>query len=141
MQFSAAKKGRVRTMMTYSAEVTCLGKAIVAQAERMGNDLCVMVTGGEEPHFGSVSLGISRKSLTGSGETSATVSTMNMTGHKDDAVGNRFAERLAVAFECRAIVSCGIHYEGAEAKDLSVIRDSTEDLLNKLIQGIKAEQA
>lgn len=119
--------------MGVQAEVTCLGKPITARAERMGPDLNVMVTGGDEPHFGSVSLGIARQSLTGSGEISATVSTMNMTGHKDDAVGDRFAERLASAFNCRAIVACGIHYEGAGPGELTQIQNAADELLEKLV--------
>lgn len=119
--------------MSIKAEVICLGKPMIAKAERMGSDLNVMVMGGDEPHFGSVSLGIARKSLTGSGEVSATVSTMNMTGHKDDIVGNRFAERLASTFNCRAIVACGIHYDCAGPGELAEIQKAAEELLEKLV--------
>lgn len=125
--------------MTIETQVICLDKPITAKVERMGGDLCVVVTGGDEPHFGSVSLGISRKSLTGSGETSATVSTMNMTGHKDDAVGNAFAKALAVAFECRAIVACGIHYDEATDTELPVIEAAAEELLARLIDLLQVD--
>ncbi|MGL4668555.1 MAG: hypothetical protein ACRCWR_11590 [Saezia sp.] len=123
--------------MNMEVTTLCLGEPITAKAEWMGKDLCVMVTGGEEPHFGSVSLGISRKSLTGSGETSATVSTMNMTGHKDDVVGNHFAKEIATEFECRVVVACGIHFDGAGPIEIQAIEKAANELLESLKKALQ----
>ncbi len=125
--------------MGIQAEKSCLGGSITAKAERMGEDLCVIVTGGDGPHFGAVSLGIARKSLTGSGEVSATVSTMNMTGHKDDEVGNAFAKRLAATFNCRVVVACGIHFDGAGEAELAAVRHAADELLADLVAKLKLQ--
>ncbi|MDR1659680.1 MAG: hypothetical protein LBR94_04980 [Desulfovibrio sp.] len=118
-------------------ERECLGSKLSARAAFVGGDLWVLVSGGENPHIGSVSVGIPRKSLTGDGGDSATVSTFNVTGHKDDVVGNLFAARLASEFRCTVSVSCGIHYHALSRDALCHIMDEVEFLLADLVVSLR----
>jgi len=118
-------------------ERSCLGSKLTAKAAFAGNDLWVLVAGGEKPHIGSVSVGAPRKSLMGDNGNSATVSTFNVTGHKDDVVGNLFAERLASEFCCTVSVSCGIHYHALSRDALRHIMDEVEFLLAELVDSLK----
>ncbi|MCC8189846.1 MAG: proteasome assembly chaperone 4 family protein [Planctomycetes bacterium] len=102
-------------------EEPCLDSRLTVQARWAGPDLWILVTGGHRPHVGSVSFGIPRPSLSGDGTASATVSTLNATGHKDDEVGNRFARFLAARLGCRVSVSCGVHFDAASPADLEEI--------------------
>ena len=120
-----------------TCERECLGSKLTAKAAFAGNDLWVLVSGGETPHIGSVSIGIPRQSLTGDNGNSATVSTFNVTGHKDDAVGNLFAARLASEFCCAASVSCGIHYHALSGDALRQVMDEAELLLAELVASLK----
>lgn len=78
--------------------------------EKMGEDLCVTICGGDRPHIGSIAIADPRESLSGDGSISATVSTFNFTGHKDDVVANRIAFALSAKQNCRVVVLCGLHY-------------------------------
>lgn len=84
---------------------------ICAQADFMGHDLCVRISGGDQPHIGSISIAEPRESLDGSGRGAATVSTYNYVGHKDYFVSNCVAEALASELRRRVVVVCGIHYD------------------------------
>ena len=116
----------------------CCRASLSAEAGFAGSDLWVVVVGGDMPHIGSISVGIPRSSLADDGTASATVSTFNITGHKDDAVGNMFAARLAARFSCVASVSCGIHFDRATAEDLAEILDKSHVLLEKLEAELQA---
>ena len=113
-------------------EQPCGAFKISAQAHFAGKDLCVLILGGDKPHVGCVSLGIPRESLNKPGERSATVSTLNVTGHKDDTVGNLFAQYLATRLGCVVAVTCGIHVEQADAADINDLIRATQELLKKL---------
>lgn len=110
---------------------------LTVKAEFVGNDLWVLVSGGEAPHIGAISVGIPRKSLTGDGSDSATVSTFNVTGHKDDAVGDMFAARLSAAFYCRTSVTAGIHFDQVDSIKLAEVMADAKTLLDDLEQALR----
>lgn len=108
-------------------------KAVVTAC---GDDLAIAVTGGERPHIGSVSVAVPRPSLTGSGEISATVSTFNVTGHLDNAIGDKFAKTLAARFNCVCAVSCGVHIDGLDQDGIQSVLDLSNELLDKIVQAL-----
>ena len=120
------------TDKTIFVEQHSCGHVLSARAHFAGEDLCVLVTGGSKPHVGSVSLGIARKSLKNDGSNSATVSTLNVTGHKDDVLGNMFAERLAAILNKTVCVVCGVHFANATPEELEQILHDARVLLEKL---------
>lgn len=113
--------------------VPCLGYELRARVHFAGPDLWVLVTGGSEPHIGSVSVGVPRPSLQEGGPPSATVSTINHTAHKDDIVGNCFAATLSARFSCLVTVGCGIHFHKPKAEDLHRVLVDAGELLDKLV--------
>lgn len=116
------------------------GKGIVltAFALPVGLDLSVIITGGPEvspddgAHVGCVCLGIPRGSLRNDGTRSATVSTLNVTGHKDDEIGALFARRLAALTGGVCSVTCGIHVDNATETDVEFVVRLAEKLLREL---------
>lgn len=118
-------------------DVPCLGHSLEAVARFAGDDLWVLVTGGDSPHVGSVSVAVPRPSLSGDGTISATVSTYNVTGHKDGHVGELFARRLASEFNCIISATCGIHFEHAAPSDLQQILLDAEALLDILVAALR----
>lgn len=105
---------------------------IVAEVDRMGQDLCVRIWGGDWPHIGSVSIAEPRQSLDGSGRGAATVSTYNYVSHKDYFVSNPVAEELASKLSCRVVVVCGIHYDEPSREQL----EKTISLAEQIVQDI-----
>lgn len=114
------------------------GITLLLRAVRAGPDLAVMLTGGPEEapergaHIGCVCLGIPRPSLRGDGSRSATVSTLNVTGHKDDELGNLIALRLASLTGGVCAVTAGLHVDKADEAALESIRGLALELLGEL---------
>lgn len=113
-------------------EERCQESSLVAKAEWVGGDLWVLVSGGDAPHIGSVAVAVPRDSLSGDGTKSATVSTINITGHMDNHVGDKFAKRLASVFSCHVSVSCGIHFDNARPDDIEKVVTASNRLLEQL---------
>ncbi len=109
------------------------------RTERMGDDLCVTVCGGDRPHIGSVAVAEPRESLRGGGR-SATVSTINYPGHKDDAVANAVAHAAAARLGCRTVVLCGLHYDGADEALFTAVRDLTERMIEDVVRSEEREK-
>lgn len=103
------------------------------RAERMGDDLCIMISGGDAPHIGSVAIAEPRESLRRDGSRSATVSTFNFVGHKDDEIANAAAHAVAAQANCRTVVLCGLHYEKIDDEKIVAIRSLTEEIINDIL--------
>lgn len=97
--------------------------------EQMGNDLCITICGGDNPHIGCIAVAEPRTSLSGNGTMSATVSTFNFAGHKDDAVANTVAHKVASHLERRTVVLCGLHYDFVNQEVFSQIEKLCEQMI------------
>ncbi len=106
---------------------------------RAGDGLVVVVTGGDRPHVGSVSLAEPRESLRG-GEVSATVSTLNRMGHKDDAIGNLYADTLARRTGWPCVATCGVHVDGLGAEGIEQVLALAQDLLGDLLAALDGDK-
>lgn len=109
-----------------------LGHPITVTALPAGRDWSVTVLGGCAPHVGSVSLAEYEN-----GETK--LRTLLRDSHKDQVVGDRFAQKLAGQGRCTVCVSCGIHYENPDKADLEQIVACTDALLELLCVEIEKE--
>ncbi|MCF0120153.1 MAG: hypothetical protein HUJ65_00825 [Oscillospiraceae bacterium] len=124
-------------MMEENAVLCSAGEGkyrISSYAVRCGADLCVTVCGGEKHHVGAVSLGVYEPE-----RDSATVSTLTVYTHRDDAVSSRFAKKLSSALRCTVTVTAGIHVDDADADDLRVLNGNCDECLNLLIKALEEE--
>lgn len=110
-----------------------LGFPITVTALPAGDDWSVTVLGGCAPHVGSVSLAEYED-----GEVK--LRTLTRVSHRDQVVGDRFAEKLAGQEQCAVCVSCGIHYENPDRTDLERIVACADGLLERLCGEIRKER-
>lgn len=96
-----------------------------------GDDCLVSLQGGDAPHIGSVAMAISRMSLTGMGN-SATTSTLNRVGHKDDFLANPIAHEVAARLGCVVVCVAGVHVDSATPAQISAIQDSVPQIVEKV---------
>ena len=80
---------------------------VEATVVRAGEDLCIVLTGGDRPHIGTVTLSVPRPSLADATRTSATTSVLNLTGHKDGEAAQYLSERLAATLGATVVVTGG----------------------------------
>ena len=99
-----------------------------------GNDLLVCIEGGDSPHIGAVALGIPRPGLSNPTKTSASASVLCVTGHKEDELARSAALRLSSHYNCRVVITVGIHIDDAQPEDLAKLETAFQKLLNKIAE-------
>lgn len=97
-------------------------------AGRAGEDLLLCVQGGEQPHLGSVVQAVPRPSLSGDGSVSCTSSVLNLTGHKDEALCRRLAEKICCYFGKVTVCTGGFHVDGITGEQLQELQGALEKL-------------
>jgi hypothetical protein len=107
------------------------------KAFTIGEDLCVIVSGGDSPHIGAVTLSVPRPSLADSNNISATTSVLNLLGHKDDEAAKCVSHTLSSRLNKNVVVTCGIHVDNITASEIDIticlLKELTEMLLKKYI--------
>lgn len=101
------------------------GITIEIQETRIGDDIVLILAGGDKPHIGCVVQAVPRPSLTNDGSISVTSSVLNLTGHKDEFLCGKLAEKRCR--ETGRIVVCtgGVHIENI-----------TKEQIHKLLEEI-----
>ena len=119
VQHITAESGRIRITM----------KAIT-----VGEDLCVIICGGDSPHIGCVTLSVPRPSLQDSAVASATTSVLNVIGHKDDEAARYVSYVLSSKLNKNVVVTCGIHVDDITNEEIKITIEHLKNLTDRLIQ-------
>ena len=100
------------------------GICIEIKEEMIGEDIVLMLSGGEQPHIGCVIQAVPRPSLTGDGTISVTSSVLNLTGHKDEFLCRKLAEKRCR--ETGKVVVCtgGIHIDHITKKQIKELLEN-----------------
>ena len=92
----------------------------------MGEDLCVILTGGDKPHLGALTIGSSLVNL----------NTFTFQGHKENFVTEVIGDILKKEFSGKFVVCCGIHLDDISKNEIQHVlylcKDITVELCNKL---------
>lgn len=107
---------------------------ITLEAITVGEDLCVIIYGGDKPHIGCVTLSVPRPSLKDANVISATTSVLNLTGHKDGEAAHYVSQFLSAKLNKNVVVTCGIHVNNITNSEIKVTIELLKELTNKLIQ-------
>ncbi len=99
-----------------------------------GDDLLVLITGGESPHLGAVAMAAPRPSLADPARTSATTSVFCFMGHKEDELARQMAQTLASRLGCRVVVAAGLHWDGLDQAGLEAVGRNAALLLEMLLE-------
>lgn len=83
-----------------------------AEVVSCGEDLCVLISGGDRPHIGAAALAAVTESAHHPGKFAATPSVLSVPGHKEHQLALDAAERLSKALARTVVVTAGIHIEG-----------------------------
>ena len=106
-----------------------LGQAVQITGKKLGEDYLVTISGGHKPHIGSVSTALPCDRLDQVGQTT-TVSTYVYPGHKDDHIGNRFAQALSKSLGQKVVVVCGVHFDDVSSLEIEMILEGFDNLLS-----------
>lgn len=95
--------------------------ALTVEMTRLGDDYCILLSGGEKPHIGCTVLAVPRPSLSGSGEVSVTSSVLNVTGHKDEVICRILAEEAARRKNAAAVCTGGFHVDAITKEQIGEV--------------------
>jgi len=116
------------------------GRIIInMKAVIIGEDLCVIIYGGDTPHIGCVTLSVPRPSLADINIISSTTSVLNLIGHKDDEVAKYVSHTLSSSLNKHVVVMCGIHIDSITRDEIGTTIELLKELTDKLIQRLSQE--
>ena len=90
----------------------------------MGEDLCVMLSGGDREHIGAVALAAPGEELR----------SLPRPGHREDDLARDLASRLARELEVAVCVTCGIHVDRLRPEELPIILAMAQELTDRLLE-------
>ena len=97
---------------------------LTIEVERVGEDIFILIRGGDKPHLGSVVLAIPRKSLADEKISSCTSSVLNVTGHKDEFICRAVAESFCKKFRAVTVCTGGFHVDNITATQIQEVVDA-----------------
>jgi len=109
------------------------GQRLGASITGVGEDLVVVVGGGEQPHVGCVVLAQPQPAKTKSGAWSASCSVLTIPPHKEEPIARGIASRLAKAFGRVTVVTAGIHDDNLDAAGIACYLRLGDELAEKLV--------
>ncbi len=109
------------------------GLCVEAKAQYLGEDIIVSVGGGTQHHVGAVSLAVFEPE-----RDSATVSTVCVYSHRDDAVSSYFAKKISREMKCTVSVSAGIHIDNANEAQIAELSMLSRKCCDEILRLLKA---
>lgn len=117
---------RKRIQVPY-AECGKGGHRVWAEVIVAGEDLVIVIGGGERPHVGSLSIAVAE---------GAPIS-VSVPGHKDYIVSDGWARRVFEETGKACVVVAGLHVDNAKESDIGMLLKNSESCLNMLIAMMK----
>lgn len=89
---------------------------VVLTSQAIGDDLLLVIKGGEKEHIGSVSLKEKKES----------VQTISKENHKDYVISERMASIIYDKMKKDILVICGIHIDDATDKEIDILVNNAQ---------------
>ena len=91
------------------------------EIKNVGEDILILIRGGDKPHIGTAVLSVPRPSLSDSEKISCTSSVLNVTGHKDEKICRAVAENFCKKFQTTVLCTGGFHVDNLSAEKISEV--------------------
>ena len=104
----------------------CAGEGrytVTLKSHKIGKDMLVIITGGEEEHIGSATLI----------EEKGHLQTMIKKGHTDHIVSERMANIIYDKIGKDLLVVCGIHINDASKEEIDILVDNARECVDRFI--------
>lgn len=108
---------------------------ISAHCQYIGNDLHVVLTGGEQPHVGAVAVASQSAEDVGGVQ----VSLITVPGHKEDVVVEKSARRLARQLGITVLVAAGMHWDEIDKKGITQVLEHADLLTEKVLHEVRGD--
>jgi hypothetical protein len=96
----------------------------------LGDDLVLILKGGEKHHIGAVAMAIPYKDT-------ASTSIISSYGHKDGELAKPLAEKVAKNLKKTVVLVAGLHIDKATKKDIQKLIDNSNKLIDDFLEEFK----
>jgi hypothetical protein len=103
------------------------------EASLTENGICILLTGGTNPHIGGMTLSNPRKSLSGE-SASADTWVVPISGHKDVVIAEKVGDLICRSINEPVSVSAGIHIDNALPEELDLLCLNSMKAAEKIIK-------
>ena len=103
-------------------------------ANVVGDDIVVIVSGGEKPHVGAVAISLPRPSLADPSVNSSSTSVFTLTGHKEDDLAKTLAAKIAASLKKNVVLTAGIHLDDISGDGIKQIQNNCQKAADQLIK-------
>jgi hypothetical protein len=93
----------------------------------IGNDLLILLKGGEKPHIGAVAMAFPYKNT-------ASASLLSVYGHKDGEIAKPLAEKVAKKLNKTVVLIAGLHIENATEEDIKRLIDNSNIIIEEFLE-------
>ena len=107
-----------------SLQTEVLGQIILARLIKLEAGWHVVLVGGIQSHVGSMSYAVPNVQLV----------SLNVPGHKDHVIGDKWARVLADQIKQPVSVACGIHYDHATPEQITCVIQACDALLDEALK-------
>ena len=90
------------------------------ESYNIGNDMLIVITGGEEDHIGSATLIEEKDHL----------QTIIKKGHQDHVISEKIANIIYDTIEKDLLVVCGIHIDDASKEEIAILVDNAQSCVD-----------
>ncbi len=97
---------------------------LTIEIKSVGEDILILVAGGDKPHIGSAVLSVPRPSLRDENKISCTSSILNVTGHKDEKICRYLAETFCKKYNAVTICTGGFHCDNLTPAQIQEVVDA-----------------
>ena len=112
------------------------GSYLEARTEIVGDDLVVVIGGGERPHVGCVVLAQPHQARGRDAGWSASCSVLTIPPHKEEPIARGIAEQLAASLGRVTVVTAGVHDDNIDADGIATYLRLAEELAEKLVDAL-----
>ncbi len=122
-------------------ERAVVGTFLKMSAGRIGKDLLLCVEGGDTPHIGCAVQAVPRPSLAGDGKRSATASVWNLTGHKDEFLCRRLAEKVCKELGVTVVCTGGFHLEHISKEQIAEVMKAADEMGEVILERLLEKES
>ncbi len=98
----------------------------------VGEDIDILISGGDKPHIGAVAVAQTVPCLHKDGNT-VSISIITLPGHKDDVIARMAAQTVARTTGGNVVVSCGIHISGITEDEIETVIEISREMIDGLL--------
>lgn len=94
---------------------------LTIEIKSVGEDILILINGGNKPHIGCAVLAIPHPSLRDDKKISCTSSILNVTGHKDEKICRHVAETFCKKYNAVTVCTGGFHVDNLTAEQIQEV--------------------